>query len=386
MKNIKYTLSIIGFLLISACKQPKPGGIEINGKTLGINTGVCIIEDDEGNAIAGENIGNGRFKITLPTIKAGYYTLKIKNENKSDSIAPCEIYLEAGRYSIETTAGKLFLYPKIKSASIIQNQLSSFYALSDNMKEVLKTKKDSLNRLLSFDEKSLSTDTYRSALEALSDVETKITKSDAAVFKEFVKRYPKNTIGIHLMDNLHYAGDPLNFYPIFKTLPPAERNSERGKTIDSVLRHLVNLVPGVKSPDISGKMPDGKIFNYKEVDGGIILIEFWQANNTRNLSKHLDLIKMLGAVKSTTHFTLLSVASDVNYNIWEKAINGDKTATSFKIIEVDGDGTKNQNNWMFGFLPRYYLIDNKQTIIKDDLYFVDIPKDVENSSKKLLKQ
>ena len=129
---MKYFYTAIAIFLLSGCAK-KSGPIEFTGKTPGIKNGVFVIKTIKDSTAYGANIKDEKFSIKNPLEKPGYYLLDITDSDHPEKHEPFEVYLENGKYTIETEPGKLYKYPKITSPSKIQEQLSSFYTLSDRM-------------------------------------------------------------------------------------------------------------------------------------------------------------------------------------------------------------------------------------------------------------
>ena len=111
---------------------------------------------------------------------------------KSDGHNPYEVYLEDGKYTIEANAGELYKYPKITSPSKIQEQLSTFYTLADNMSAETQQQIVKINKNLTDNVNKLSPDAYNSLLAKLQDNQAKMRDVDAAAFKQFLKQYPQS--------------------------------------------------------------------------------------------------------------------------------------------------------------------------------------------------
>ncbi len=362
---MKYTYIALFILLMAGCR--KKAFIEFTGNTPGIKKGVFIVKTTGDSSIFGENIKDGKFSIGRHYLKApGYYTMNVTDDNNNDHHEPFEIYLEDGKYTIETEAGKLYKYPKITSSSKIQQQLSAFYTLSDSLSFDADREVKRLNAELKAKGNSLSSVAYTQLLNKLSAAETKIITNNITAFKEFIKQYPDSEISAHLMAGLNYDDDPLSYYAIYKTLSPAAKNSDKGKEIGDKLSHLIKLVVGVKAPPIYGKMADGKPFDQKILKNKFILVDFWRAGNDFSRQNHRKLIALLGDVKDKSKFGILSVSLDSKPDWWATAIAEDQL-TWPQVSDLKGDDSPNAVNWSVTKIPTYYLLDSNWTILERDI-------------------
>ena len=377
---MKYTYIPLFILLMAGCR--KKAFIEFNGNTPGVKNGVFIVKTLGDSSIFGENIKDGKFSIGRHYLKApGYYTMNVTDDNNNDHHEPFEIYLEDGKYNIATEAGKLYKYPRITSSSKIQQQLSAFYTLSDNLSFDGEKEVKRLNSELKTKGNSLSSVAYTQLLNELSAAETKIITNNITAFKEFVKQYPDSEISTHLMDKLNYDDDPSSYYAIYKTLSPAAKNTDEGKEIGDKLSHLIKLVVGVKAPPIYGKMADGKPFDQKTINKKLILIDFWRAGNDFSRRNHQNLATLLGDVKDKSKFGILSVSLDSKPDWWTTAITEDHL-TWPQVSDLKGDDSPNAVNWSITKIPTYYLLDSNWIIVERDIDIGHVAFEVSDYMKK----
>ncbi|MFI5138510.1 MAG: DUF4369 domain-containing protein [Sphingobacteriales bacterium] len=371
---MKYTF-IIFLALIVASGCIKKRGVELSGVATGVKNGTLIIKDDADSTVDGINIKDGKFSLEKHFATPGYFKLYISEDGKTDSIKPVEVYLEDGSYTIETDKDSLNKYPKITSASKIQWQLSTFYALDDKAGEEAARDADLLTKVVKTQSEHLSPVEFTNLLKATSAANAKIPAADVVAFKEFIKEYPHNDISIRLMDDLHYGTDPKSFYAIFQTLPAAMRNSERGKYIGSELSHLVKLLPGALAPEIHGKTPDGKEFYPEKTNHKYILIDFWRSSSMLSRTNHQKLRALLNDPQYAGKIRIISVSLDSNHDEWIKAIKEDNM-NCIQISDMKGDNSPNIAAWMIPQYPAYYLLDSQWHTVKSDILYNYIDEQV----------
>jgi hypothetical protein len=362
---MKYCTLFLFFTLLLSCAKKRPT-IELTVDIPEIQSGSIIIKDDDDSVVFGDNIKNGKFTLIKPFDKPGYYDVNIYNNTKTDSTKSFEMYLESGKYNIEATQGKLFKYPKIISSSKIQNQLTAFYMLLDSINDIAEKNATRLNEEIKTESDKLTRIAFNSLLNKLSAINNQLIANNVTAFEEFVKRYPDNDIGMHLMDNLHYGANPIAFYEIYKALPTSQRNSDRGKYIGHELSLLVNLLPGSRAPSILGKTADGKSFDYNSIDKKIILLDFWRSTSELSRTNHQKFAELLMRSKYKNKLNIISVSFDSNRSVWLRAIGNDQM-TWTQVSDLKGEDSPNIENWMVHQFPSYFLVDDHWRIIKNDL-------------------
>ncbi len=372
MKPLYFILLVF---VITGCARRRRD-IEFSGIVTGVKSGTAIVKDESDSTFYGVNIKDGYFSFKGPFDSPGYYKLEIHVDGKTDSIPPYEIYLEAGKYKMETGAWRLSNYPKITSPSKTQEQLSAFYVLynkadSEDMFNQERTREEIKQKSI-----ELGAAAFTRLLVKTSTANGQRPASGLIALKQFVKQNPGNDIGIHLMDELNYGANPAGFYSIFKTLSPVLRNSERGKYIDSVLSSTVKLLPGATAPVLYGKSPDGAAFDTASIGKKYILVDFWRSNNVASRANHQKLLRVLNSPLFGKKFTIVSVSMDSNRDTWLKAIKEDGM-TWTQLSDLEANKSPNFTNWMIRQYPCYYLLDNHWHIIKSDIFNNNIDFEIE---------
>jgi hypothetical protein len=377
---MKYIYIISLALLATGCR--KKAFVEFTGNTPGIKNGVFIVKTLSDSAAFGENIKDGKFSIGSRYLKEpGFYTMNITDGNSEDHHAPFEIYLENGKYEIETEAGKLYKYPKITSPSKTQQQLSAFYTLSDKIGNDANLDVKRLTAALKIQGSSLSRSAYMQLVNELTAAEDKMITNNVAAFKEFVKQYPKSDISAHIMAKLDYENDPKSYYDIYKTLSPTAKNSDEGKEVGDKLSHLIKLVVGAKAPVIYGNMSNGKPFDQKALNKKYILVDFWRAGNDFSRRNHEKLSTLLDNIKDKSKFGILSVSLDSRSDWWLTAIGQDKL-TWPQVSDLKGDDSPNAVNWSVTRIPTYYLVDSNWVILERNIDIATVDLEISDYLRK----
>jgi hypothetical protein len=334
---MKYFLLGLCLFILASCN--KAAKIEFTGTTPGIKSGTFVIKNLRDSTLYGVNIKDEKFEVSGILPAPGYYTMDIVDDtSKSSHERHFEVYLEGGKYAIETEKGKLYKYPKITSPSKIQSDLSDYNTLVTQLPGSAQQDNDA-------------------GFKAL---------------KQFVKDHPQSTISAHLMYKMEYNLQPETYFEIFKTFSPEAKNSDEGKEIGDKLGHLVKLAPGAQSPALAGKMPDGKPFDPSILKRKVILIDFWRASNQISRQNHLQMQNLLLEFKGKNAFGIVSVSIDSKTDWWTKAIKEDNMRWP-QVSDLKGDDSQNAANWAVSQIPTYSLVDGNWKIIARDIQLQEVP-------------
>lgn len=372
MKNNFFFAAI---LLLSACS--KPGHIHINGKVTGISNGTFVIKNQRDSVAYGDNITNGAFHIDKIMQQPGYYQMEIDDNAAGTVRQPHEVYLDTGTYTIEADGSKLFAYPKITSTSKIQQELSAFNALVDDLGNTLEAQLADAKRR---QDPKASKDDYNAATAKISETQLALTGVKARAFKAFIEKYPQGTAAAHIMAGIDYEANPTENYALFKKLTPAAQSSDDGKEIGKRLSQLVKVAPGAKAPAIAGKTPDGKPFDLKAMGKKIILVDFWRTSDDVSRLNHQQMISVTSQITDKKDFGIVSVSMDKQDSWWRKSITDDKMDWP-QVSDLKGDDSPNVDNWAITRIPTYYLVSGDGVIVLNDVQFNTIAVEVNSYLK-----
>ncbi|MDB5136072.1 MAG: hypothetical protein JWP37_2675 [Mucilaginibacter sp.] len=376
---MKYLFFGLSLILFAGCN--KFGHVEFTGTAAGIKSGVFVIKNLRDSTLYGENIKDEKIHATGILPKAGYYTMDITDDaDKKSYEVHYEVYLEDGKYTIQTAPDKTYKYPKITSSSKIQNELSAYYMLVDQQSADAHQKAQNMAAEVKKKTNSSSAAQYTVLINKLSAAEDKEAAAGFSAYKQFVKEYPQSSISAHLMSKMDYAGKPVEYYDLYKTFGAEAKNSDEGKEIGEKLGHLVKLVTGAKSPVIVGNTPDGKPFDQSSIKRKIILVDFWRAGNQISRTNHQDMLGMINNIKNND-FGIVSISIDSKADWWTGAVKEDKM-TWPQVSDLKGDDSKNAANWAVDKIPTYYLVDGNWNIIERDVQLQEVPLIVSRYLKK----
>ena len=336
-----YSLVFAGILVLASCTAKSPH-ITFTGNIAGLTDGTFLVADSAGQNLAGQNITNGTFKVDTVLENKGYGLLTL--QKTGEKATPVEVYLEPGQYTIEANAKHLDRYPNIKSSSAIQNDLTAYHAIQE---QVIEKK---MNSVFGVREKL---DMDKLKLEA---------------FQSFIKQHPNSKAAAHLMIDVNYQKDAEAYSSIYNKMGTEAKNSEEGKFLSNKLGVMMKLLPGATAPVIAGNTPDGKPFDQSQLNKKVYVVEFWKAGNQVSRLNHQDMVKSFLKNVDMNKVGIISISMDTKRDWWTKAIADDKL-TWPQYSDLRGDESSNAERWAITKVPTYYILNGKWQVVQRDVEF-----------------
>jgi hypothetical protein len=372
---MKYLYFFAFIILASSCNRAK--FVEFTGTMPGINNGAFVIKDAQGNIIVSENIFDGKFHTKNILQKPGYYDLFITGDIEKDYKKHVyDVYLEGGTYTINAEADKLYLYPTIKTDSKTQNELSEYYtAAAEKTHEADATVQNLTNLMYDKNSPAAIAGTTADLQKQLDQAQETFAKTQAVALGDFVSKNPQNDVAAHILSQIDYKKDPASYYVVFQKFSSAQQNTVDGKNEGDDLKELVKLAPGAATPQLAGKMPDGKPFDPKSINKKVILVEFWRSDVEASRSNHKMLVNGYYSPIKNKDFTVVSVSLDTKADVWAKAVKEDGL-TWIQVSDLKGQTSPNMTSWAVNTIPTYDLVDGNWHFIKRDVDFGKIGEEV----------
>lgn len=317
--NIKNCLLLLLILLFTACTN---NDVRITGEAPGIKNAEVEIKGK--GKVWIENIVNGRFKINAKIAKPDFYTLSLYFDGQSEADRKYFIYLEPGDYFIRFKPGKGAAYPGVVSGSALEDEVVSYYRLSEKLGE------DRANDFF-------------------------ILHSPASILSAYLLTRSVGAI----------SQNPEKYLKQFRRLSPEVKQSKYGRIADTLISAYCNNTIGAPMPPVAGLTPQRQPFDRNVLKGKLTLLAFWASWNYSSI-KDIPAMKALYDQYHSKGFEIVSIAIDKHEDRWKKFIKYYKLnwlhAADFK-----GSYSQNFVNFNTDRLPYYILIGPDLKIIERDV-------------------
>ncbi len=140
------------------------------------------------------------------------------------------------------------------------------------------------------------------------------------------------------------------------------------------------------APEIQNTTPNGKQLSLSELEGKLVLIDFWASwcrpcrYENPNLVRAWQKYKDKDFVKGEG-FTIFSVSLDKNKKMWIEAIKADNLQWPYHVSDLKGWYSKPAQKYNVRSIPSNFLIDENGKIIARNLRGPEIEKVLEQLLK-----
>jgi hypothetical protein len=374
---MRYYYLIALALLLTACnKIPK---VELNFKAAGIKTGTILLSQFK-ETLLSQDIKDGAATISKPIQAPGYYDITIiDNDKPLNSKTTFNIYLENGSYTIDLKPDTKEGYPTITSGSKVQQQLSDYYKVENEIAgDLNRTINSSLNYLDSKEISALSKKAHSALITKTRDYQIERRKLEPKILDTYVTKHPNNVVAAHIMGQQFMDEYPVEYNNVFKKLTAEAKATEDGQKVTDKLSILVKLLPGSEAPDIAGITPDGKAFDKRSIKAKVILVEFWVSNSQLSQMNHSKILNgLIIGNNDKKNFGVVSISTDKDRDIWKRAVKTSNLNWP-QVADFKGDVSPNVANWKITAVPSYFLVDSKWRIIKPNIDIATVDDEVHN--------
>ena len=267
----------------------------------------------------------------------------------------------------------------IDSAKVVNNQFEFNTKLENYPANVILLKKDfSQYRFLWIEDKEMTFDATQSDFRnaTVSGSETENISQELASLKknlkpgnsgkikieqDFVKNHPNSIVSASVLSIYSSTWGKKKTEELYNFLSEEVKNTTYGKEIQNYINLAVEPTIGDKYVDFTMNDVDGNSLQLSELEGKLILLEFWASWCGPCRAENPNLVKSYENYKDKG-FEIFAVSLDAEKESWEKAIAKDNLPWKH-VSDLAGD--KNKASIIYGIsgIPDNFLINSEGVIV-----------------------
>lgn len=356
---MKMRFALIFALLSSNCFAQNDASIfNLSGKTdlkdgEKITLEYCEVKDSA-------FVKNGSFEFRGYLKEPSLAWLKHGQTNVFDGPESVRVFLEPTNLQITVINEQFF------KAKLLGSQTQSDWdkiRLKEESDQI-KDKIDGLNKAIK--EKG-SSDSLKANLSLNYAERSRLFKVVEKNSLAFVRNNPNSYLGPYLLSSLSRSlpKDSVRFY--YRSFSEPVLNSALGRFIYKKLYYEETSKIAQPAPDFSAKLANGKTISLAEFKSKkYVLLDFWGTWCVHCRALSPDMIKMYKKYESKG-LEILSIATDNDRKLWQKAIVDDRTGLWKHILLNDASKSPKGDNLVLQFgvktYPTFILIDKEGKIV-----------------------
>lgn len=365
--NIKFLIASLLIITLYSCKNDNNEfagkGYSINGKIIGLDSGVININQEECT------VENGRFslmgKLEAPTmfqvrIKEVYTTYFVENSKIEVTINLNDID-ETTRQPKTIVKGSETHDEYVEVTQIIRNtpeskKLQELFNLGQTLEK--------------------GSEAYKKNYEAISNAREANRKVQSAFVTNYALKNPESVVAALWMQ--YQKNEVDQTFEEYEQIVNGFENTIVAKTkyfksLKDELEALKRVAVGNKAPDFTLKTSEDEDFTLSSLRGDkIVLVDFW-ASWCLPCRKSYPHLKEVYKKYKNKGFEIVAVTNDSNHDAWKKAILEDETkwiqvADIFPPRGSEVMTAKVITAYAAPFLPSTYLLDKNGVILAKNLH------------------
>lgn len=133
------------------------------------------------------------------------------------------------------------------------------------------------------------------------------------------------------------------------------------------------------APDITASDAVGQMQSLNALRGKLVLVEFWDSNNTAARKNHYEMERMYVKYRDKeldggNGFAIYSISIDKDPEVWKKAIAADGIHFTAMVNDPQAWNSKAVLDYNIATLPKYFLIDKNGIILNHNILIPDLEK------------
>lgn len=297
-------------------------------------------------------------KVDSTHISAGHFTFDLSHYKMPKwALIRTAGYKQYKFFWIDNNDIRISLNDRFNPVKISGSKLNDTYDSLDRIVDPLQRNADSLNRLIS--------DSIQNKTLAVYDKITSIEKSIQQINTSFIRRHVSDILGVFILNSNKLTLNADTVKHLFGAMSKDLADTEYYKDISRFIQLHADVSIGNRYVDFTQSDPDGRAIRLSQLDGKVVLLEFWASWCVPCRRHNPELVKIFDKYHKKG-FEILSVSIDSRKEKWTNAIRQD-ALTWHHVSELNGNKNKAAVIYGVNYIPQSFLIDRHGVIVARDL-------------------